>query len=371
MKLFSKRAGVTINVSTEAVVRVIFLVLATLLVLMFIGKIGHELELFGISAFLAIALNPAVTWLSTRLHIKSRVWATGLGYIVVLAVLAGFMALIVPPLVHQMNSFVKTVPNTVSTLKNQDSTAGRLIQRYHLQSQVDKASSDLSGRLGDVPSVVFSAASTVGSIFVAILTILVLTFMMLVEGPLWLERIYDAMPVEKRKPYKKLANKMYHVITSYVNGQVFIAALAALFAFAALTIASHFTHVTVNSLALAGIVFLCGLIPLIGNTIAAVFVVIICAFSSIPLAIIMLIYFPIYQQTENATLQPHIQAKNNQLTPLLVFLAALIGAGFGGLLGAFVAIPAAGCLRILLEYHFGDALDLTAETVEDSEQKQA
>ena len=66
----------------------------------------------------------------------------------------------------------------------------------------------------------------------------------------------------------------------------------------------------------------------------------------------MLIYFIVYQQIENATIQPYIQAKKNQLTPLLVFVSALIGVGFGGILGAFVAIPVAGCIKILLEDQF-------------------
>lgn len=366
MKLFTKRAGVTVNLSTEAVIRTIVLVVVALVALTFIRKIGHEIELFVISAFLALALNPAVSGLSRRLHIKQRVWATGLAYIVVVILLSGFLALVVPPLVRQTNSFVRTVPNTVKSVQDKNTTLGRLVDRYHLESQVDKLSSDLSSHIGDAPSIVVSTAGKAVSIFVAILTVLVLTFMMLVEGPMWFDRFYAVLPSDKRKTYRELGHKMYGVITSYVNGQVLIAAIAAIFAFIALTVASHFTHADINAVALSGIVFLFGLIPLIGNTIAAVIVILICAFSSLPLALIMLIYFPIYQQTENATLQPHIQAKNNQLTPLLVFMAALIGAGFGGLIGAFVAIPAAGCLRILVEHHFGDTLAPTAQSVEDS-----
>ena len=366
MKLFTKKAGITINISTEAIMRTIILVLFAFLALMFIGKIGHELELLGVAAFLAIALNPAVSWLSHKLHIKSRVWATGLAYIVVLVLLSGFLALVVPPLVRQTNSFVKTVPKTINSTKDQNTTIGRLVNRYHLQPQIDKVTDDVTAHLSDAPGVAVSTAGRVGGIFISVLTVIVLTFMMLVEGPLWLKRFYEVLPEDKSKTYKMLGHKMYGVITSYVNGQVLIAAIAAFFAFVALTIASHFTHVSVNAVAMAGIVFLFGLIPLIGNTIAAVVVVLICAFSSLPLAIVMAIYFPIYQQIENATLQPHIQAKNNQLTPLLVFAAALIGAGFGGLLGAFVAIPAAGCLRIVIEHHFGDKLAPTAQTVHET-----
>lgn len=366
MKLFTDHDKDTVNISTQSIVRLIILVVVAFLSLYFVRKVSRELVLFGIAAFLALALNPAVSWLSRRLHIKSRVRATGLAYIVVLAILAGFLSLVVPPLVRQTNTFVRNIPDTISNLKDADTTAGKLVQRYKLEKQVDKVSKDLTNRLSDVPSVVVSTAGRVGSAFVATITVIILTFMILVEGPLWMDRIWAMTPTNKRKNYKELVNKMYGVVTGYVNGQVLIAAIAAMFAFIALVISSHFTHSTVNAVALAGIVFLFGLIPLVGNTIAAVIVVIACLFTSVPLAIIMAIYFPIYQQLENATLQPLIQARSNQLTPLLVFMAALLGAGFGGLLGAFVAIPLAGCIRVLLEYKFGDMLAPTEQSVAKS-----
>ncbi|MBI3624146.1 AI-2E family transporter, partial [Candidatus Saccharibacteria bacterium] len=170
----------------------------------------------------------------------------------------------------------------------------------------------------------------------------------LVEGPDWLQRYWQLHPKARRQHDKVLAERMYRVVTGYVNGQVLIAAIASVFAMTTLVIASHVIGVSVNAVALAGIVFLFGLIPLIGNTLAASVVILVSLFSSVPLAVTMLVYFLIYQQVENVTLQPYIQSRHNVLTPLLVFVAALIGAGLGGILGAFVAIPAVGCLRILL-----------------------
>jgi predicted PurR-regulated permease PerM len=101
-------------------------------------------------------------------------------------------------------------------------------------------------------------------------------------------------------------------------------------------------------------VALFGIIPTIGNIIAAIVVALACLFSSVPLAITMLVYFVIYQQIENVTIQPYMQSRKNDLSPLLVFIAALLGIGFGGILGGFVAIPAAGCLKILIEDYLDD-----------------
>ena len=92
--------------------------------------------------------------------------------------------------------------------------------------------------------------------------------------------------------------------------------------------------------------------PLFGNPLAAVLVVLVSLLSSFTLGIVMAIYFTIYFFIENHTFQPYIQARLNELSPLLVFIAALIGIAFGGILGAIIAIPAATTVKILLEDHF-------------------
>jgi predicted PurR-regulated permease PerM len=176
--------------------------------------------------------------------------------------------------------------------------------------------------------------------------------MMLVEGPAWLERFWELQPASKLKKRRHVAKRMYEMVTGYVNGQLLIATIAALFALVALLIASTIFNAPINPIALALIVGLVGLIPMIGNTLAAIIVVIVCLFVSLPLAITMAIFFLVYQQIENATLQPYIQARYNELTPLIVFIAAIIGVSVAGFLGALVAIPIAGCLRVYLtEYH--------------------
>jgi predicted PurR-regulated permease PerM len=86
-----------------------------------------------------------------------------------------------------------------------------------------------------------------------------------------------------------------------------------------------------------------------GTLLSSTIVVLVCMLSSVSLAIIMLIYFIIYQQIENHTFQPFVQSRLSQLTPLTVFVAALLGVGFGGILGAIVAVPIASAVKILIE----------------------
>src|SRR4051794_23731524 len=65
-----------------------------------------------VSIFLAIALDPAVGALQRRgLHRRGA--AAGLMYVIVLAVIGGVGALIIPTLVDQVNDLVKAAPRYV------------------------------------------------------------------------------------------------------------------------------------------------------------------------------------------------------------------------------------------------------------------
>jgi len=365
MRIFRK-SDTTISISTETIVKAIVITVVALLVLHFVGNVAHQLTLIGVAAFLALALNPAVTWLTNKLPSRSRPLATGVAYLVVLAILATFLALVVPPLVRQTSDFVHDIPSTVEDLKTQDSAVGRTVRRYNLDDQIDNISHDFSNRFGsNISGPLFSTASRVGGTLVSIITVLVLTFMMLVEGPVWFDRFLSLQPGDKRRHRKEIAHRMYRVVTGYVNGQVIIAAIAATFALVSLLIASTIFDVSINTVAMAGIIFFFGLIPMFGNILGATIVILFCLFSSLPLAAVMAVYFLIYQQIENVTLQPYIQARSNQLTPLTVFVAALLGVGLGGILGALAAIPIAGCIKILLEDYLDKRLP-SLETVEES-----
>lgn len=344
----SLKPKVEVTFSNRTVVRILIIIIVTLLAINLLRSVAHVLELVFFAFFLSLALSPTVNWISRHLKLKSRLVATGIAYVAVVLLLGSFLSLVVPPLVKETINFVRQVPSTLNSLKDETTPAGRFVQRYHLQENIEGLSQNIRDRTKNIQEPVLSTASRVGSALISIVTVFVLTFMFLVEGPDWLRRYWQLYPKDRREHDQVLAFRMYHVVTGYVNGQVLIAAIAAVFAMTALLISSSIFHVSINAVALAGIVFLFGLIPLIGNTLAAVIVILVCLFSSPGLALTMLIYFLLYQQIENATLYPYIQARNNELTPLLVFVAALLGAGVGGLLGAFVAIPAAGCAKILL-----------------------
>ncbi len=340
---------VAVTVSTETYIRLAFLTVTTIVVLMAARRASHALLLIFIAFFLALALNAPVHWLSGHLPGKrkgSRSLATSLSFLIVVILLGGFVASIAPPLVRQTNSFVNAAPKLVRDFRSQDSPTGKFIRQHHLEKQVDTFSKQLSVRLKHAGGSAFSTIQRIGSSAFSLLTILVLTFMMLVEGPRWAAFARDVTPDRHHADTDRIAREMYAVIRGYVNGQVLLAALASAFIMPAVLLL-HISY----PVALIVIIFVCGLIPMVGHTIGAIIVTTVALFHSTTAAIIILAYYIIYQQIENILIQPRIQANSTNMSPLLVFMAVIVGVSFGGLIGGLVAIPAAGCLRIvILEY---------------------
>lgn len=343
----NKKAEVRrITVSNRTVLRVMALVMGSYLFLVAIKTASHALTLIFIAFFLSLALNGPVHWLSLRLPGKrrgNRSLATGISFFVVLALLLGFIASIVPPLVRQTSSFIDAAPGLVEDARDQNTSLGRAIHKYKLEDQVDKFSSQLSDRLQDISGSAVSTFSRVTSSVFSVLTVLVLTFMMLIEGPRWLAFARRLLPEEKEDHAGKLAKDMYKVIRGYVNGQVLLAAIAAL-----VVVIPLFLLDVSYPVALMVIVFICGLIPLVGHTIGAIIVSTVALFHSPLAALVILLYYITYQQIENYAIQPRVQANSTDMSPLLVFMSVIIGVSFNGLLGGLVAIPIAGCLRIIV-----------------------
>lgn len=343
---------VTVNVSNRTIVRTILWIVATILLFKFLGKISHGLTLIFAAFFLAMALNPVVGWMSRHLRVKSRMRATALAYFLVIAIISLFLALVIPPLVTQTRTFINNVPQTIENFQNQDSKLARTARRYNIDQKVVQGAKDFASHYNNFGSTLLNTGKRLLEAVASLLAVLVMTFMMLTEGPKWLELFWGIVPPKGRAHHKRIAHKMYRGVTGFVNGQVILAIIAGLFAFVALEIASRVINADINAVALAGIVSVFGLIPLFGNPLAAILVILASLISSVTLGLIMLIYFVVYFFIENHTFQPYIQSRLNELTPLTVLVAAVLGVGFGGLLGAIIAIPAASAVKTLVEDYF-------------------
>lgn len=342
----------TVNITNRTFLRAIFWVVATILTYKFINRIGHEVTLIFVAFFLALALNPIVSWTSKRLGIKSRAKATAIAYLFVVAFLVAFFALVTPPLVRQTRNFIQQVPQSVQNFQNQNSNAARFVRRYKLDQKLTQSAHDFANHYSNFGNDILNTGKALLGALVSALAVIVMTFMMLVEGPAWFELYFGTLPERRRKHHQMLAGKMYKAVSGFVNGQVILAFIAGVFAFLALSITGSILNVPTNAAALAGIVAVFGVIPLFGNPISAAIVVIFCLLNSVTLALVMLIYFTCYFFIESHSLQPYLQSKLNELTPLMVFVSALVGIAFAGILGALVAIPIATAIKILVEDYF-------------------
>ena len=345
----SPKQEISITITTPTYLRLIFLTVASVGVVVAIQQASHSLLLVACAFFLALALNGPVQKISRVIPGKrkgSRIIATAISFIIVIGFLGGFIASIAPPLVKQTNSFVKAAPDLIKDFRSQDSATGRAIRHYNLESQIDNVSKQLSDRAKQSSGKTFTVIQTIGASLFSMLTILVLTFMMLIEGPRWFAFALDTFPKAKRARAKRLSVDMYKVVKGFVNGQVTLAALASAIILPALLILDISYPV-----ALMVIVFTCGLIPLVGHTIGALIVATVALFESSSAALIILAYYIGYQQIENYFIQPKVQANATNMSPLLIFMAVIIGVSFGGLFAGLFAIPLAGIIRILvLEY---------------------
>lgn len=344
-----KRNQVQVAVSNRTVLRILVLVFLSFITFAAVRHAMHALELIFVAFFLALALNSPVQWLAIRIpgkHQGSRSLATAISFLIVVIALVGFIASLVPPLVRQTSTFIDAAPSLVRQLKDENSGVGKIVRRYNLENEVNTLSTQLSNRLKNSAGTAVSTVGKVGSSLFALLTVLALTFMMLIEGPRWVSLFEEIIPRAHRKHANRLATDMYRVVKGYVNGQVTLALIASFLILPAMVV-MHISY----PLALMVIVFICGLIPMIGHTIGALIVTSVALFHSVPTAIIILAYYILYQQIENYIIQPRIQANSTNMSPLLVFGSVVAGVSFGGLLGGLVAIPLAGCVRIaILDY---------------------
>ena len=346
-RLFPKdNADFQVTISTHSIVKLIAIIVLAVVALALLQKMSHVLGLIGIAFFFALALNAPIKWVARKLPKRkkdNRALAIGLTMAVVVGLLAGFLVSVLPPLSKQTVNFIKEVPGLVESTKTGEGPIGRFVQTNNLEDEVESLSEELSSRVGNIGSSAVTTVGKVGSSLISILTVIVLTVMMLSEGPKWTRISRQMIQPKRRGHVEELVAEMNKVVQGYVNGQVVLALVAALL------IAPMFFILDISyPLALIGIVFICGLIPMVGHTIGAVIVTTVALFTSLPAALIILGYYILYQQIENYAVQPRVQANTTNMSPLLVFVALLLGGSIGGLLGAIVAIPVMGCIRILV-----------------------
>jgi predicted PurR-regulated permease PerM len=296
-----------------------------------------------VSLFLALALNPAVDALQRR-GLGRRGAAAAAVYLIVILVIAGLGALIIPTLVQQVNDLVQAAPRYVRDITAGRGPLGFLETKYHVVERVEDAvKGNGSGRLAGGASAALDVTRSVVTFIVAVVTITFMTFFMLLEGPAWVERLLGLLPARSRPRWHAIGHDIYRTVGGYVTGNLLISLIAGITA----TIVLLAMGVPF-ALALGLLVAILDLIPLAGATLAAIIVTLVAFTHSLTAGIVVLAFFIVYQQLENHLLQPVVYGRTVQLSPLAVLISVLVGAEVAGVIGALGAIPVAGAIQILI-----------------------
>ncbi|HEU5439530.1 MAG TPA: AI-2E family transporter [Ktedonobacterales bacterium] len=313
-----------------------------------------------VAAFLAVALNPAVNWLH-RHHIRRSV-AILLVYGALLLALAGLGALVLPPLIAQVRGLIVTLVSLFQRPGGPEQALRALAERYGLgglvsglQAQLSALPNTLSGAAGPLLAV---ASGVLGSI-TALLSILLITFFLLLDGAHFVARGIGLVPHEQQRArLRRITAASARAVSGYVTGNLAISLIAGIFTFAALTVLR-----VPYALALALVVALLDLIPLVGATLGAIICIVIAFFVGPLTAVLVIVFFVVYQQLENNILQPLVYGRSVHLHPLAIFVAVLAGGQLLGILGALLAIPVAEIIRILLVEWYGSRPRAAAQTL--------
>jgi len=346
---------VTIDSSTHTFVRFWLVPVGLLVAGMAVYSARTALIILGTALFLALALNSPVSRLARVLPGKSRVLSTAIAYVVVVALIGAFMFLAVPPIIEQTAKFVQTVPQLVETARDQWKGLNSLLNQYNLHEQLDQATASLqnsaSGWASSVGSNVLSGITSVFGFITATILVLVLSFLMLIEGPGLMQKFWGLYAdIEKRDLHHSIVSRMHAVVSGYVTGQLTVSGLGAFFAGMVVFLLSFFFDIPSNlGVPAAAITFILSLIPMFGATIGGIIITGLLAFNDIRAAIIYVIFFVVYQQIENNYISPTIQSKRLELSALTILASVTIGLYLFGVAGGIISIPVAGCVKVLLD----------------------
>lgn len=334
------------DISNKTILRILALITLFIGTIWLAFLLHRQITWIIVAIFFSLALNPVVEYVKRFMPKKSRTAASALvvfgSFAIGIAVIAAF----IPTAVSQSTALVNNFPETIQNVSEGNTSLARIVRKYEIVEYVNKNQDKLVGSLSNVSQPVLNGFKSALGSLVAVLTVISLTYFILAEGADWIHKLGKSRYGAKVKELEPVITDMYGAVSGYVAGNLATSLLAAVAATVMLLILG-----VPYAVPLGILVGLFDLLPLIGATLGAAIVLFFCLFISLPTTIIMLVFFLIYQQVENQVLQPMVYAKTVQISPLIVFLAALIGASLAGLVGALIAIPVAASVKIILSYY--------------------
>jgi predicted PurR-regulated permease PerM len=339
------------NVPLRTIVVTVLVVAAAYMIGKLIYRLRDIVLLMVVAGFLALLLNPMVVRLERKLSLRR---GGAVAIVTVLATLV-FLALALAfgyPLVGGINHLSDKLPGYVASAEQGKGWIGGIARKYHILSWVKRNTPKLVSYAESLSKPALTIGKGAVSLVIEMLTIFILVLLLLLEGPRMRIWIMSQMSQERADAITRVAREVDQGVIGYVLGDLLTS-----------LIAGSVVFVTVMLLGvpyplLWGVwVALVDFLPLIGGALAGIPTVLFVAFvRGVTAGVITLAVFLVYTQVENHILNPVVMSRTVKISPLLVLVAVLVGASlgslvggiFGGFVAALLAIPVAGALQVLV-----------------------
>jgi predicted PurR-regulated permease PerM len=343
---------------------IIGVILGVVVVIELILQLRTILVWVLVAVMLALTIAPLVGWLER--HRLPRWLAATLVTILGALIVLGAVAAVAVPMVRQSQQLLNNLPHLARDLFKHGSPLAFLDERFHMQARIRSINtSTVLHLLTGARSSVIEVFTRMVAFIAATVTVITITLMLLLEGPRQWKRFIRSLG-EGGARVDYVARRMQATVAGYVRGNLLISLFASVGAFIAMSILR-----VPYPLPLALAVGLLDIIPLIGAMLGAAVCVIVALSHGWVIAMILIIYFVIYQQMENHLLLPVIYSRTVAMSPLTVLLVSLAGAVLGGLVGVLLAIPLASAAVIIIgelarRHGVGDLAGLAGAMSEES-----
>jgi predicted PurR-regulated permease PerM len=306
--------------------RTIFFIAGFIALLWALFQIRGIIILLFVAIIFMSALSPVIKYLERFKVPKSL--AIALSYIVIIAIISGLLSAIIKPLVEQTTSLFQTLPDTINTLFPNSNFDRSLIQ----------------DRIADLSQNVLSFTLTLFNNFVAFISVLVLTFYLLLERDKLDKLLAQFFEGHQEERAKRITHKIEDKLGAWLRGQLVLSLIIGALVYLVL-----FALGVPFALPLAILAGLLEVVPVIGPIISAIPAIIIAyAFSPILATVVGLAFFVI-QQLENNLIVPQVMRRAVGLNPIIVILAVSIGGKLLGIAGALLAVPITVVIQIVTE----------------------
>jgi predicted PurR-regulated permease PerM len=312
-----------------------------------VGTLATIITYIGAAIFLALGLDPAVSWLEK--HRFPRWLAILVVVIAVLAVFTGLVFAVIPVIVEQTSNLVNGLTPLIAALGDQDNNWVAAVQKnlpdyIDLQAIVGGALEFVKDNITSIGGGVLQVGLGIASGAFGIVIVLILTLYFVGSLNSMKRGLYQLVPATKRARFADIAEQVSDSVGRYVVGQAPLALANGILSFNYLSIVGAEYPALFAFLA-----FLFSLVPLVGTLSGSILITLSClVFDGVPTAIAVGIYYIVYMQLEAYVLNPNIMNRAVKVPGVIVVIAALAGGTLLGILGALIAIPVAASVLIII-----------------------